>query len=69
MQDFEKFEADLKQVAIDGESARRIDQDELHADKTANATSPDRKAALGVSAVQILYSTALESLGAHSGRR
>lgn len=38
MQDFEKFEADLKQVAIDGEAARRIDQDELHADKTANAT-------------------------------
>lgn len=38
MQDFENFEADLKQVAIDGEAARRIDQDDLHADKTANAT-------------------------------
>ncbi len=38
MNDFEKFERDLEQVAIDGEAARRIDQDELHADKTANAT-------------------------------
>ncbi|WP_339294359.1 hypothetical protein MKY82_22140 [Paenibacillus sp. FSL W7-1279] len=38
MQDFEKFEEDLKQVAIDGEAARRIDQEDLHADKTANAT-------------------------------
>lgn len=38
MQDFEKFEQDLKQVAIDGEAARRIDQEDLHADKTANAT-------------------------------
>ncbi|MDL1163926.1 hypothetical protein P0100_23290 [Yersinia pestis] len=38
MQDFEKFELDLKQVAIDGEAARRIDQEDLHADKTANAT-------------------------------
>lgn len=38
MKDFEKFEADLKQVAIDGEVARRIDQEDLHADKTANAT-------------------------------
>ncbi len=37
MQDFEKFEEDLKQVAVDGEAARRIDQDDLHADKTANA--------------------------------
>ncbi len=37
MQDFEKFEWDLKQTTIDGETARRIDQDELHADKTANA--------------------------------
>jgi hypothetical protein len=38
MQDFERFEEDLKQVAIDGEVARRIDQEDLHADKTANAT-------------------------------
>ncbi|UNK19611.1 hypothetical protein MNQ98_06150 [Paenibacillus sp. N3/727] len=38
MQDFEKFEEDLKQVAIDGEAARRIDQEDMHADKTANAT-------------------------------
>jgi hypothetical protein len=38
MQDFEKFEQDLKQVAVDGEAARRIDQKDLHADKTANAT-------------------------------
>lgn len=38
MQDFERFEEELKQVAIDGEAARRIDQDDLHADKTANAT-------------------------------
>lgn len=38
MQDFEKFEKELKQTTIDGEMARRIDQVELHADKTANAT-------------------------------
>lgn len=38
MQDFEKYEEDLKQVGIDGEAARRIDQEDLHADKTANAT-------------------------------
>lgn len=38
MTDFEKFEEELMQVAIDGESARRIDQEDLHADKTANAT-------------------------------
>ncbi|GGH17206.1 hypothetical protein [Paenibacillus segetis] len=38
MRDFEQFEEDLRQVAIDGEVARRIDQDDLHADKTANAT-------------------------------
>lgn len=38
MQDFEKYEEELKQVAIDGEAARRIDQEDLHADKTANAT-------------------------------
>jgi hypothetical protein len=37
MQDFERYEDELKQVAIDGEVARRIDQDDLHADKTANA--------------------------------
>lgn len=38
MQDFEENEKDLKQVGIDGEAARRIDQEDLHADKTANAT-------------------------------
>ncbi|MUG45509.1 hypothetical protein [Paenibacillus woosongensis] len=38
MRDFEENEQDLKQVAIDGEVARRIDQEDLHADKTANAT-------------------------------
>lgn len=38
MQDFERHEKELKQVAIDGEVARRIDQEDLHADKTANAT-------------------------------
>ncbi|ANS73177.1 hypothetical protein AWM70_00080 [Paenibacillus yonginensis] len=37
MSDFENFERDLKQVAIDGEAARRIDHEDLHADKTANA--------------------------------
>ncbi|MEK3867976.1 hypothetical protein MHH60_31450 [Paenibacillus sp. FSL H7-0716] len=37
MQDFEDHEKEMAQVAIDGEAARRIDQDELHADKTANA--------------------------------
>lgn len=38
MQDFEKFEEELKRTTIDGEAARRIDQEDLHADKTANAT-------------------------------
>ncbi len=38
MADFEKHEEDMRQVAIDGEVARRIEQEDLHADKTANAT-------------------------------
>lgn len=38
MRDFEQFEQDMQQVGIDGETARRIDQTDLHADKTANAT-------------------------------
>ncbi|WP_308722476.1 hypothetical protein [Paenibacillus polysaccharolyticus] len=38
MRDFEQFEQDLQQVGIDGETASRIDQTDLHADKTANAT-------------------------------
>lgn len=38
MKDFDEHEHALKQVAIDGEVARRIDQEDLHADKTANAT-------------------------------
>lgn len=38
MRDFEQFEQDLQQAGIDGEAARRIDQTDLHADKTANAT-------------------------------
>lgn len=38
MRDFEQFEQDLQQVTIEGESARRIDQTDLLADKTANAT-------------------------------
>lgn len=37
MQDFENHEKEMAQVAIDGEAARRIDQEDLHADKTANA--------------------------------
>lgn len=37
MNDYEKFTRDMQQVATDGEVARRIDQDELHADKTVNA--------------------------------
>ncbi|AZK49056.1 hypothetical protein EIM92_14535 [Paenibacillus lentus] len=37
MQDFERYELELKQMAIDGEAARRIDQEDFHADKTANA--------------------------------
>lgn len=35
--DFEQYEKAMQQVAIDGEAARRIDQEDLHADKTANA--------------------------------
>ncbi|KAF6561967.1 hypothetical protein G9G63_20150 [Paenibacillus sp. EKM202P] len=38
MKDFEQFEQELQQVGIDGEAARRIDQTDLHADKTVNAT-------------------------------
>lgn len=37
MTDFEKHKSEMAQVAIDGEVARRIDQEDLHADKTANA--------------------------------
>ncbi|MEK5414481.1 hypothetical protein [Paenibacillus sp. FSL L8-0708] len=37
MDDYENNTEDMQQVAIDGEVARRIDQDELHADKAANA--------------------------------
>lgn len=37
MEDFENHQQDMQQVAIDGEAARRINQDDLHADKTANA--------------------------------
>ncbi|WP_025693067.1 hypothetical protein [Paenibacillus zanthoxyli] len=37
MDDYENHTKDMQQVAIDGEVARRIDQDDLHADKTANA--------------------------------
>ncbi|RJX40894.1 hypothetical protein D3P09_02410 [Paenibacillus pinisoli] len=37
MFDFEQNEEELRQVAIDGEVARRIDPEDLHADKTANA--------------------------------
>ncbi|MEK4196004.1 hypothetical protein NYE59_23205 [Paenibacillus sp. FSL L8-0323] len=37
MADYEKNTKELQQIGIDGEVARRIDQDELHADKTANA--------------------------------
>ncbi len=38
MRDFEQFEQDMQQITIEGEAARRIDQTDLHADKTANAT-------------------------------
>ncbi|MCY7484313.1 hypothetical protein [Paenibacillus alvei] len=41
--DYERFEKELAQVAIDGEAARRIDEDELHADKTANAVILNEK--------------------------
>ncbi|GKS14769.1 hypothetical protein YDYSY3_57690 [Paenibacillus chitinolyticus] len=37
MADYEAYEKELAMVAVDGEVARRIDQDDLHADKTANA--------------------------------
>lgn len=36
IEDFEEHEKALQQVAIDGEVARRIDADDLHADKPAN---------------------------------
>ncbi|OMD02741.1 hypothetical protein, partial [Paenibacillus odorifer] len=37
MSDYERFTRDMQQVSIDGEVARRVEQDELHADKAANA--------------------------------
>ncbi|MBU5356123.1 hypothetical protein KQI74_28125 [Paenibacillus barcinonensis] len=37
MEDFENHQKEMEQVAVDGEVARRIDQEDLHADKTANA--------------------------------
>lgn len=37
MDDYETYTQDMQQVAIDGEMARRIDEDELYADKVANA--------------------------------
>lgn len=37
MQDYERFEKDLALVAVDGEVGRRIDAEDHHADKTANA--------------------------------
>ncbi|RPE10722.1 hypothetical protein EG487_02445 [Paenibacillus polymyxa] len=38
MREFEEYEKELQQIGIDGEVARRIDQTDLHTDKTANAT-------------------------------
>jgi DNA-directed RNA polymerase specialized sigma24 family protein len=35
--EFERFEEEMRMVAVDGEVARRIDAEDLHADKTANA--------------------------------
>ncbi|MDT8980004.1 hypothetical protein RQP50_27620 [Paenibacillus sp. chi10] len=43
MRDYEQFEKEMAQVAIDGEAARRIDSDDLHADKTANAVILNEK--------------------------
>ncbi|WP_431090820.1 hypothetical protein [Paenibacillus sp. 8b26] len=43
MSDYENYQREMAQVAIDGEAARRIDQTDLHADKTANATILDEK--------------------------
>ncbi|URJ36584.1 hypothetical protein MF625_001002 [Paenibacillus polymyxa] len=43
MSDYENYQREMAQVAIDGEVARRIDQTDLHADKTANATILDEK--------------------------
>ncbi|MDH6370568.1 hypothetical protein M2444_002348 [Paenibacillus sp. PastF-3] len=37
MDDYEKNTKAMQMIGIDGEVARRIDSDELHADKTANA--------------------------------
>lgn len=43
MRDYEQFEKEMAQVAIDGEAARHIDEDDLHADKTANAVILNEK--------------------------
>lgn len=37
IKDFEDFESELARVAIDGEAGRRIDEQDIHADKTSNA--------------------------------
>ncbi|MEK3868075.1 hypothetical protein MHH60_31960 [Paenibacillus sp. FSL H7-0716] len=37
IEDFNGFQSEMAQVAVDGEVARRLSADELYADKTANA--------------------------------
>ncbi len=41
--DYNKFENEMAGVAVDGEVARRLSADELHADKTANAVILNEK--------------------------
>lgn len=37
VEDYKKYEEELRQTIFEGEVARRIEQDDLHADKTPNA--------------------------------
>ncbi|NUU62681.1 hypothetical protein [Paenibacillus agri] len=61
--DYEENTADLQQVGIDGEVARRIDQDALQADKTANAVILMEKQRWVYEQYRLYTSTILRAVG------
>lgn len=63
MRDYEGFTSELQQVAIDGEVARRIDQDEMHADKTVNAVILIEKQRWVYEQYQLYTSTIQRAIG------
>lgn len=66
IKDFQEHEQELKQVAIDGEVARRIDQEDMHADKDCKCHDLDREAAMGLSEISVLYRKTIQSMEAYS---